>query len=97
MKQAFDKAGVSHSEWISSSNKASIYKFFMQHKILIAKHKHSSKGKNIYYIDNPKSLDDLCNNVNIKDFVFEKYYFFPNEYRVHVDVHHGCFYACKRC
>lgn len=96
MKRAFDKAGISHSEWISSSDKASVHEFFNCHKILIAKHKHSSKGQNIYYIDNLKSLDDLCNNINIRDFVFEKYYFFPNEYRVHVDVHHGCFYACKK-
>lgn len=96
MKRAFDKAIISHSEWISSSNKAAIYEFLAIHKILIAKHKHSSKGKNIYYIDSLKALDELCNKVNIGDFVFEKYYFFPNEYRVHIDVNHGCFYACKK-
>lgn len=96
MKRAFDIAKVTHSEWISSVNKDAIRKFFSLHKILIAKHKHSSKGKNIYYIDSLESLEDLLRTVNIKDFVFEKYYFFPNEYRVHIDVNHGCFYACKK-
>lgn len=96
MKRAFDKASVIHSEWINSASKSDIRKFLNLHKILIAKHKHSSKGKNIYYIDNLKSLDYLCDTVDIKDLVFEKYYFFPDEYRVHIDVNHGCFYACKK-
>lgn len=96
MKKAFDKARIHHSEWISSSNKQEIIKFFNLHKILIAKHRHSSKGNDIYYIDTLESLNDLMSKVNIADFVFEKYYFFPNEYRVHVDVNHGCFYACKK-
>lgn len=96
MKRAFDRANIIHSEWISSSNKANIYKFLALHKIIIAKHKHSSKGKNIYYIDSSKALDELCDKVDISNFVFEKYYFFPNEYRVHIDVNHGCFYTCKK-
>lgn len=96
MKRAFDRAGIVHSEWICSTKRADIYSFFNKHKILIAKHKHSSKGKNIYYIDNLETLESVCNNVNIQDFVFEKYYFFPSEYRVHIDVNHGCFYACKK-
>lgn len=96
MKQAFDAAGISHSEWIHSSNKKDILDFVIKHKIVIAKHYHSSKGQNIYYIDSIETLNDLCNNININDFVFEKYYFFPNEYRLHVNVNHGCFYACKK-
>lgn len=95
MKHAFDKAGVIHSEWINGT-KEQIKNFFNKHKILIAKHRHSSKGKDIYYIDNNQSLEELLGKINIKDFIFEKYYFFPNEYRVHVDVNHGCFYACKK-
>lgn len=96
MKRAFDVANIKHSEWISSTNKEAIRKFFFIHKILIAKHRHSSKGNDIYYIDSQDALENLFSRVNLKDFVFEKYYFFPSEYRVHVDVNHGCFYACKK-
>lgn len=96
MKKAFDSANIRHSEWINSASKDNIRNFYNKHKILIAKHKHSSKGKDIYYIDSIEFLEDFMNKVNLKDFVFEKYYFFPNEYRVHIDVNHGCFYSCKK-
>lgn len=96
MKQAFDTSDIKHSEWINGFNKNAVIDFFLKYKIIIAKHKHSSKGKNIYYIDSLQLLEKLFLTVNIKDFIFEKYYFFPNEYRVHVDVNYGLFYACKK-
>ncbi|MEG1495446.1 MAG: hypothetical protein RRZ84_07795 [Romboutsia sp.] len=96
MKKAFDAAKISHSEWITSKNINDIRKFFHIHKILIAKHRNSSQGKNIYYVDNIQSLENLFTTINIKDFVFEKYYFYSLEYRVHIDVNHGCFYACRK-
>lgn len=96
MKEAFDRCAINHSEWINSSDKKEINNFFEDNKILIVKHRHSSKGKNIYYIDSKDSLNSLLSKINPKSFVFEKYYFFPWEYRVHVDVNHGCFYACKK-
>ena len=96
MKRIFDEQNVHHSNWISSDNPHLIINFFNKYKMLIAKHKRSSQGKNIYYIDTLESLLELLKTVNIKDFVFEKYCFFPSEYRVHVDKDHGCFYACKK-
>lgn len=96
MKKAFDKANICHSEWINSNNKTDIIKFFNIHKIIIAKYKYSSKGNNIYYIDNIESLNKLLKHININDFVFEKYYFYPLEYRVHIDANYGCFYVCKK-
>lgn len=97
MKTAFDKANINHSEWICSKNINIIKDFVKTHKIVIAKHYHSSKGEGIYYIDSNNILDEfLQNHPDIHNYVFEKYYFFPNEYRLHVDVKHGCFYACKK-
>lgn len=96
MKRIFDENNIHHSNWISSTNKHSILSFFNKHKMLIAKQKFSSQGKDIYYIDTLESLEDLINNVNLSDFVFEEYCFFPTEYRLHVDGDHGCFYACKK-
>lgn len=96
MKKAFDNAKVKHSEWINSSSKDIIRDFLSKHKIIIAKHKHSSQGKNIYYIDNKDLLEKLFSEVDISNFIFEKYYFFPNEYRVHIDKTYGLFYACKK-
>lgn len=96
MKRIFDEQNIHHSDWISSSNIHHIINFFNKHKMLIAKHKRSSQGKGIYYIDTFESLIELINNIDLKDYVFEKYCFFPSEFRVHVDKDHGCFYACKK-
>lgn len=97
MKKAFDKAGIKHSEWIRSSDINKIIEFFYTHKILIAKHHHSSKGEGIYYIDSKESLDAfIITHNDLNNYVFEKYYFYPNEYRLHIDVNRGCFYACKK-
>lgn len=97
MKKAFDKAHIAHSEWVSAKDINVIIDFVKKHKIVIAKHHHSSKGEGIYYIDSLGALNDFVLNCpDIHNYVFEKYYFFPNEYRVHIDVNHGCFYACKK-
>lgn len=96
MKQIFDKINIHHSNWINTTNIHELLAFYNKYKILIAKHKRSSQGKNIYYIDTIESLRELINNINLKDFVFEEYCFFPNEYRMHVDADHGLFYACKK-
>lgn len=96
MKKVFDKLNIHHSKWINSTNKQLIVNFFDKYKMLIAKHKRSSQGKDIYYIDTLEKLQELLNTVDLKDFVFEEYNFFPSEYRMHVDRDYGCFYACKK-
>lgn len=97
MKAAFDSAKIHHSEWINTSNVKKIKDFFNANKIVIVKHHHSCKGEGIYYIDNINDLNKfISSHPNISNYVFEKYYFYPQEYRLHVDVKHGCFYACKK-
>ena len=97
MKSVFADVNIHHSEWGHFTNPGDLRQFFAQHKIVIAKHRHSSKGENIYYIDNKKALEMFIDtHKNLPEFIFEKYYFYPNEYRLHVDVNHGCFYACKK-
>lgn len=96
MKKIFDKTNIHHSNWINSSDAHTIVTFFNKYKILIAKHKRSSQGKDIYYIDSKETLVDLIKTIHLKDYVFEEYCFFPNEYRLHVDADHGLFYACKK-
>lgn len=96
MKHSFDTARVKHSEWITSNNAKSIEEFFLKHKVIICKHKHSSKGNGIYYIDNLAYLKELISKINLSQHIFERFYFYPHEYRVHVDRKHGAFYICKK-
>lgn len=97
MKAIFDLAEIPHSEWLNTRQVAKIKDFYAEHKIIIVKHRHSSKGEGIYFITSDKQLDNFLSEHNdITNYIFEKYYFFPHEYRVHVDVDHGCFYACRK-
>lgn len=95
-KKIFDECGIKHSEWINSNNKNDLLRFFNEHKIVIIKHKHSSKGKGIYFADNIDDFNKIINSINIKDHIVEKFYFYPSEFRLHVDINNGCFYACKK-
>lgn len=96
MKQAFDKVKIHHSEWLNTTNINKALEFIKQHKIIIAKNKHSSKGEGIYYIDSIESFNNVLKTESLSNLVLERYYFFPQEYRVHVDRKYGCFYACKK-
>ena len=65
-------------------------------KRIIIKHKHSSKGNRIYFIDSIEALNEWFLNNNPQNHVFEKYYTYSKEYRLHVDDTNGCFYTCRK-
>lgn len=65
-------------------------------KMIIKKY-NSSKGNNIYYIDTKEKLEEFLKEqkYHLFDFVFEKYYTYSKEYRLHV-TKNGCFYTCRK-
>lgn len=69
---------------------------FRTWKRIIIKHKHSSKGNGIYFMDNIDSLNEWLENNNPRNYIFEKYYTYSKEYRLHVDDTNGCFYTCRK-
>lgn len=64
---------------------------------MIVKKYNSSKGNNIYFITNEKELEEFIeeHKYHLFDFVFEKYYTYSKEYRLHV-TKNGCFYTCRK-
>lgn len=97
MKQCFDKAGVKSSEWkqlneVFEENNVADWDFYPA----IIKHKNSSKGNGIFYIENAEQLFDFKKQHNNPiDYVIEKYYTYEREYRLHV-TKDGCFYTCRK-
>ena len=91
MKEAFINSGVITAEYtiLSNSDNWNIFP-------AIIKHKHSSKGENIYYITNNEELIDFKGkHANCENYIIEKYYMYAREYRLHV-TNNGCFYACRK-
>lgn len=109
MKQAFDEWNtnnpnnpIPHAEWvqiIGAHNKQSLEdlkKILAEWGKIIIKHVHSSKGNGIYFIQSNEELEDWYNNhLDINRYIFERYYTYSKEYRLHV-TNDGCFYTCRK-
>lgn len=101
MKKRFIHSNIPTAPWFLVSEKDTTHKkvkhYLQQWKTIIIKHKHSSKGNGIYLI---KSLEDYINilptlEYPISSYVFERYYTYSKEYRIHV-TKNGCFYASRK-
>lgn len=103
MKNLFTAAGIPTAEYIVKSQETSnqdfkelLHECLETWKRMIVKHKHSSKGNNIYYIETKEQLEDWLQEHNrYENYVFEKYYTYSKEYRIHV-TDDGCFYTCRK-
>lgn len=96
MKEAFNKAGVTTSEWHWMGDPNNwVWENNMFPSII--KHRHSSKGNGIFYITNEEELSafEKAHADNIGNYIIEKYYTYSKEYRLHVDKF-GCFYTCRK-
>jgi len=95
MKKAFDQAGVHHAEWCTYTNDRDFNTFLNDSGTVIAKHKHSSKGNGIFLINTMDDFVELKRTNNLSNFIFERYYTYSREYRIHVTAD-GCFYASRK-
>lgn len=103
MKKRFSHGHIKTAEWFMVSpydkdfRKVKHYLLKWQSPIII-KHKFSSKGNRIYLIHNMEEMNALAKeikNLHIDDYVFERYYTYTREYRLHV-TKEGCFYTCRK-
>lgn len=106
MKHAFVDYSISQgvsiptAEFINSSNLEELLTFYNTHCTeygVIIKKYNSSKGNNIFKIDTEEEFQTwiASNRMNLLNYVFEKYYIYSKEYRLHV-TNDGCFYACRK-
>ncbi len=104
MKSAFDSYGIKTAEYLCFIDEdVDEMTIILKNKLkswnnkMIIKHKYSSKGNNIYFIDSIKSLQNFItkHQNTLYDYVYEKYYTYTKEYRLHVSKD-GCFYACRK-
>lgn len=101
MKTRFTRGKITTAEWFTvnpnDKHHAKVKHYLSIWDTIIIKHIHSSKGNGIYLI---KSIDDYNNFLKIKKhpintYIFEKYYLYSREYRLHV-TENGCFYTGRK-
>lgn len=93
MKRCFTDAGVKTAEWCLGKD---IGEFIKKVKFpIIAKSEFGSRGEGLTFIENQEGLDIYIRNHGTAGVIFEKYYGYAREYRLHVTVD-GCFYTCRK-
>lgn len=62
---------------------------------IISKHKFGSRGTGNKKHDTVESLQQWMQNKNLDNYIFEKFYNYVREYRLHI-TKDGCFYSCRK-
>lgn len=104
MKTCFQKANVKTCEWwltdgktfynpVNKDKTISIAEF--ETFPIVAKNFFGSRGRGNYKLNNKEELNRFLKNHNLSDYLFEKFYNYNREYRLHVDAD-GCFYTCRK-
>lgn len=102
MKQCFTKAQVVTANWFIYINDAffrgienvPLNKIDLPYPI-VAKHIYGSRGTGNYKLDNQEQLDQWLQGKTLSNYIFERFYTYSREYRLHVSKN-GCFYTCRK-
>lgn len=96
MKECFIKAGVKTADFIyGSAGKEDIIAFFEECGTIVAKSSHGSRGQGNTLIKTREELDTWFNGKVLAHYLFEKFYNYSLEYRLHITTE-GCFYTCRK-
>lgn len=103
MKQKFDEAGVRTTDWyiyqqgnfVRQGGAKAIIPIAELPYPIIAKNLFGSRGRGNYKLDNLQALQTFINGKDLNNYIFEKYYNYSREYRLHITTR-GCFYTCRK-
>lgn len=103
MKEAFNRANISHADWFTADDQNTYTNRKNNSKCsindlpypMIVKHIYGSRGRGNYKVDNVEQMRELLKGKNLQNYIFEKFYTFNKEYRLHVN-ENGCFYTCRK-
>lgn len=109
MKQCFTKSGVKTAEWWTvCNNHINFYKNGKPAEQgttpntsgnlpypIVAKHIYGSRGTGNTLLNTQEELTQWMRGKDLSNYIFEKFYNFNREYRLHV-TKNGCFYTCRK-
>lgn len=104
MKRAFQKMNVKSADWWTSSdaNKTNFADGSGKNTNIsalpypiVAKHIYGSRGTGNYLLHTQTELTNFLKGKDLPRYIFEKFYDYSREYRLHVSAN-GCFYTCRK-
>jgi glutathione synthase/RimK-type ligase-like ATP-grasp enzyme len=108
MKKCFTEAGVQTADWwvykqhdpigmtfVSGKDEVAIQNNNELPYPIVAKHIYGSRGTGNTLLNNEQELQQWLQGKTLSNYIFEKFYNYSREYRLHV-TKHGCFYTCRK-
>lgn len=101
MKQCFTREEVKTADWWWINNNrftkynGSVTEINQLSYPIIAKSLHGSRGEGNTKLDNQQELEAWMRGKTLSNYIFEKFYTFSKEYRIHV-TKQGYFYTCRK-
>ena len=105
MKNCFTKGSVKTADWWTYERAGNI---FIPQGIgnqgraiadlpypVVAKHHFGSRGNGNYLLNSKQELQEWMKDKDLSNYIFEKFYNYNREYRLHVSAN-GCFYTCRK-
>lgn len=92
MKEAFIQADVCTADmWTDGA----LNDWANENFPIVAKHIYGSRGEGNTLLHNMEQLNNWLTNKNLSNYIFEKFYNYALEYRLHI-TEDGCFYTCRK-
>ncbi len=107
MKRCFTKNSVKTADWWTCNQKMSGVTFHNSENAnkscvisdlpypIVAKHHFGSRGNGNYLLNSQQELQAWMKGKDLSNYLFEKFYNYVREYRLHVSAN-GCFYTCRK-
>lgn len=107
MKRCFTRDGVNTADWYTINFIGGGYDMTVENNTdlnislaelpypIVAKHIYGSRGRGNTLINNEDELEAWLNGKTLANYIFEKFYNYNREYRLHV-TEDGCFYTCRK-
>lgn len=101
MKQCFTRDSVKTADWWTVETLGGGYLFSNNMDMInlpypiIAKHLYGSRGRGNTKLNSQEELTEWMRGKTLSNYIFEKFYNYSREYRLHV-TEDGCFYTCRK-
>jgi RimK-like ATP-grasp domain len=94
MKQKFEEGDIATAIWYENLN--DLMQNINDVKFpIVAKNIFGSRGTGNYLLQNRSEIENWVTGRNVHNYIFEQYYSYNREYRLHV-TKNGCFYTCRK-
>lgn len=101
MKQCFQRDNVLTAGWFDSNTCTAASGLTIAGECakigfpVVAKQIHGSRGEGNYLLNTPEELTNWLRGKTLENYIFEHFYNYNREYRLHVTAE-GCFYTCRK-